>query len=156
MFKTITMLFFLTFTSLISAETLQGKAVKVADGDTFTLLVDGSAQYRVRLVEIDAPESNQPYGQQSKQILLGLIAQKTVQVNVSGTDRYGRILGRVYVGEIDVNREMVSRGAAWVYVRYMKDQSLLVDEAAAKKSNKGIWALPAESRVAPWVWRGKN
>lgn len=44
-------------------------------------------------------------------------------MNVSGTDRYGRVLRCVYVGGLDVNREMVSRGAAWVYVRYMKDQS---------------------------------
>lgn len=76
MFTTITILCFLSFASLINAETLHGKAVKVADEDTFTLLVDGSIQYRVRLVEIDAPESSQSYGQESKKTLLELIAQK--------------------------------------------------------------------------------
>ena len=50
------------------AETLVGKVVKVSDGDTLTLLVE-SKQVKVRLVEIDAPESKQAVGQRSRQSL---------------------------------------------------------------------------------------
>ena len=40
---------------------------------------------------------------------------------VQDTDRYGRTVGRVYVGAMDVNAEMVKRGAAWVYRQFLKD-----------------------------------
>ena len=39
-------------------------------------------------------------------------------------DRYERIIGRIYVDDLDVNAEMVRRGAAWVYRKYAKDQKL--------------------------------
>lgn len=48
------------------AQTLVGKVVGVADGDTVTLLVNGLEQYKIRLGEIDAPENGQPYGRASK------------------------------------------------------------------------------------------
>ena len=44
----------------VSGETLVGKVVKVADGDTVTVLDADRVQHRVRLAGIDAPESNQP------------------------------------------------------------------------------------------------
>ena len=40
---------------------------------------------------------------------------KQARVVVQDTDRYGRTVGRVYVGNLDVNAEMIGRGAAWVY-----------------------------------------
>jgi len=48
-------------------DTLQGKIVGVADGDTVTVLDEEKAQHRVRLLAIDAPESNQPYSARPKQ-----------------------------------------------------------------------------------------
>lgn len=51
-----------------AAETLTGKVVKVADGDTLTLLV-GTDQVRVRLHGIDAPEKNQAFGSRARQAL---------------------------------------------------------------------------------------
>ena len=47
---------------------------------------------------------------------------------VQDTDRYGRTVGRVYVGGVDVNAEMVKQGAARLYRQYLKDQSLLTLE----------------------------
>jgi endonuclease YncB( thermonuclease family) len=45
-----------------------GRVVKVADGDTITVLVD-ERQVRVRLESIDAPESKQAFGKRSQQSL---------------------------------------------------------------------------------------
>ena len=70
---------------------------------------------------------------------------------VQDTDRYGRTVGRVYVGDLDVNAEMVKRGAAWVYRDYAKDPSRLENEAKAAK--RGLWALPEAQRCPPWDWR---
>jgi len=35
-------------------------------------------------------------------------------------DRYGRIVGMVYVGNLCVNEQLVKNGLAWVYRRYCK------------------------------------
>ena len=74
------------------ASTLTGKVVKVADGDTITILV-GTEQHRVRLQGIDAPERKQPFGKASGRSLSALVAGKQVRVEYDKRDRYGRIVG---------------------------------------------------------------
>ncbi len=44
------------------ADTLEGKVVRVVDGDTLVVLDSGNTQHRVRLAGIDTPERGQPYG----------------------------------------------------------------------------------------------
>ena len=142
---------------LLAAE-YSGKVVGVSDGDTLTLLVpDGTSfkQVKVRLGEIDTPESRQPYGERAKQTLSDLAFNQQARVVVQDTDRYGRTVGRVYVGAVDVNAEMVKRGAAWAYRQYLKDQSLLTLEAEAKAAQRGLWGLPEAQRCPPWDWRKK-
>src|SRR5260221_8326308 len=48
------------------AAQLTGRVVGVADGDTLTLLTPDHRQVRIRLAEIDAPESRQPWGARAK------------------------------------------------------------------------------------------
>jgi endonuclease YncB( thermonuclease family) len=137
----------------VLAADVQGRVVGVHDGDTFTLLQIGNQQIKVRLAEIDTPESKQPYGNKAKQELFRLIFGKTVTVNIQDTDRYGRTVGRVFVDTLDVNAEMIRRGAAWVYRKYAKDQTLYQLEAQAKQEKRGLWNLPDSERVPPWEWR---
>jgi len=94
-----------------SAVTLQGKVVRVSDGDTLTVLVD-QRQVKIRLAEIDAPESRQDYGHRAKQALGNLVVGNVVLVDDQGRDRYGRTIGRVHLGAVDVNADMVSTGFA--------------------------------------------
>ncbi|MDG4562255.1 MAG: thermonuclease family protein [Candidatus Competibacter sp.] len=144
-------------TPLLAAE-YTGKVVGISDGDTLTLLVpDGASfkQVKVRLGEIDTPESKQPYGERAKQALSDLAYNQQARVVVQDTDRYGRTVGRVYVGNVDVNAELVKQGAAWVYRQYLKDQSLLKLEADAKAAKRGLWGLPEAQRCPPWDWRKK-
>ena len=72
---------------------------------------------------------------------------------VVDTDRYGRTVGRVFVGQTDVNAALVRQGAAWVYRQYAHDPALLVLEQAARDDRRGLWALPEAERVPPWEWR---
>ncbi len=140
---------------LLAAE-YTGRVVAISDGDTLTLLVpDGASfkQVKVRLGEIDTPESRQPYGQRAKQVLSDLAFGKPARVVVETTDKYGRTVGRVYVGGVDVNAEMIRQGAAWAYRQYLKDQSLLKLEAEAKTAKRGLWALPEAANCPPWDWR---
>lgn len=129
------------------------RIVGVQDGDTVTAYAPGRPQFRIRLVEIDAPESGQPYGRKSRQVLSDLVFGKTVRVREEGQDRYGRTLGRLYVGELDVNAAMVRRGAAWVYTDYNKDPSFPPLQARARRERVGLWALQADQVIPPWEWR---
>ena len=74
-----------------------GRVTSISDGDTLALLVPDGASYRqvkVRLGEIDTPESRQPYGERAKQTLSDLAFGKPARVVVQDTDRYGRTVGR--------------------------------------------------------------
>ena len=141
------------FSTPVFAGELSGKVIGISDGDTFTLLNADNQQVKIRLAEIDAPESAQPYGNRSKQALSGLIFSKDVRVDVQTVDRYGRSVGRPYVGDIDVCAEMVRTGAAWVYRQYVIDKGLFDIESEAQAARRGLWALPEAEQVAPWEWR---
>ena len=139
--------------SEVNAADLSGKVVAIADGDTFTLLTADKEQIKIRLAEIDAPESGQPYGNKSKQALSELIFSKDIRVVVQTTDRYGRTVGRPYVGDLDVCAEMVRMGAAWAYREYLIDRSLLTLEADAKADKRGLWGISEAQAMPPWEWR---
>jgi len=144
---------FLVISSASQASDLTGKVVGITDGDTFTLLTADKKQVKIRLAEIDAPESGQPYGNKSKQALSGLIFGKDVRVVVQTTDRYGRTVGRPYVGSLDISAEMIRMGAAWVYRDYLRDKGLLTLESDAKTNKRGVWGLSEAQNVPPWEWR---
>jgi micrococcal nuclease len=90
----------------------EGKVVGISDGDTITVLVGGHQPLKVRLAEIDAPEKSQAFGQRAKQSLSDLVFGKQVRVEQQDRDRYGRVVGKAYVGSLDVNAEQVRRGMA--------------------------------------------
>lgn len=146
------------FVSIAHAETIAGKIVAVSDGDTVTLLTSENQRIKIRLVEIDAPEKGQPYGQESKKALSNLVFDKTVSVESSKQDKYGRSLGRIYIGDVDVNLEQVRTGAAWAYTQYLTDDNIRQAEIKARNAKLGLWSLQADQIVPPWEWRhgGKN
>ncbi|KPF78325.1 hypothetical protein IP88_03990 [alpha proteobacterium AAP81b] len=136
-----------------SAETLAGRVVGVTDGDTIRLLVGGNREYKVRLGEIDAPESGQPFGRASKRMLSDLVFGRTVTVRVTDVDRYGRSVGVIRAGDRNINAEMVKLGGAWAYRRYLSDQRYLAWEQAARAARRGLWALQPNQIMPPWEWR---
>jgi len=142
----------------VSAETiLDGRVVEVADGDTLTVLDAQKKQHKIRLLGIDAPEKAQPFGQKSKESLSGLAFQKQVQVRSSKQDRYGRTVGQVFVGNMDVCLEQVKLGMAWHYKTYQREQSpedrMLYDraESQAREQRVGLWQDP--SPIEPSAFR---
>lgn len=135
------------------ASQLTGKVVKVADGDTLTLLTENNKQVKIRLAEIDAPEKAQPFGNESKKALIRMAANKNAVVKVQTTDRYGRKVGHVYIDDLWVNASLVRDGYAWVYRQYSNDRELLDLERMAKLARKGLWTLQKSEIVPPWEWR---
>lgn len=138
-------------------KTIEGRVINVTDGDTLTILTADSKPLKVRLTGIDAPEKRQPYGDKSKEHLASLTHQKIVKVEYSGTDRYQRTLGKVFLEDIDINLEQILNGFAWHYKAYAKDQSIGDQneysgaEETARRNRRGLWQ--DERPQPPWEFR---
>jgi len=147
----------LTLALAVNAETITGRVVGVADGDTITVLDANKVQHKIRLSGIDAPEKKQPFGNRSKESLSELAFDKTVTVETSKRDRYGRQIGKVLVNGRDVNLMQVERGMAWFYRQYQRDQSpndrrlYEAAEDAARAGKRGLWR--DADPVPPWEFR---
>lgn len=133
----------------------EGKVIAVTDGDTIKVLDSDNVVHKVRLYGIDAPEKKQAYGTQSKKYLSELIFGKIVVVEQVDIDRYKREIGKVYLGQLYVNADLVSNGWAWHYVQYAKKDKLLAEgEKQARDNRIGLWSL--DIPVAPWDFRKKK
>jgi len=145
---------------------ISGKVIAVTDGDTIKVLDANNVQYKIRLAGIDAPEKAQPFGNASRDHLASMVAGKNVRVEFSKSDRYGRILGKVWVQPndcpdcaktLDANHAQILSGMAWWYQYYADDQPVedreryksAVNEAKARK--RGLWR--ETNPIPPWAWR---
>ena len=169
-----TVILLLALTSCITAPTrsdsviriVEGKVTKVADGDTITVLDSNKEQHRIRLAGIDAPEKGQPFGDASRKMLGELVAGKEVRIEFEKYDRYGRIVGKVWVTPIDcpscdktldVGLAQITSGMAWWYRKYAHEQSTEDQgryefaEKEAKAKNIGLWQ--DRNPVPPWEFR---
>lgn len=148
------------------ADTLTGRVVGVTDGDTITVLDAERQQHKIRLGGIDAPEKAQPFGEKSKQNLSRLVFNKNVRVEWNKLDRYGRIVGKVWVQPadcptcpmtLDAGHAQITVGLAWWYRKYADEQppqdrgQYEFSEQEAKAKRVGLWQ-EAEP-IPPWEWR---
>lgn len=125
----------------------------VIDGDTIE--IHGK---RIRLHGIDAPESSQTCldgagqkwrcGQQAALALQDFLGHRTVTCEERDVDRYGRVVGRCLLGDVDINGWLVTQGLALAYRRYSRDY--IAAETAARSAGRGMWAGTFEP---PWEWR---
>jgi endonuclease YncB( thermonuclease family) len=89
------------------------KVIVIHDGDTLTLLVVGHDQVRARLAEIDTSEHSQPWDGRARQALVALAYWQQARVVVIDTDRYRRTVGRVWLGSLDVNAQLIHDSHTW-------------------------------------------
>jgi endonuclease YncB( thermonuclease family) len=142
---------------LAHAETITGRVIQVADGDTVTVLDSSNTQYKIRLLGIDAPERKQAFGNRSKQALSDAVVGKTVRVDWNKRDRYKRVIGKILLNGNDMNLEQIKRGLAWHYKAYereqdVEDRSIYANaEYKAQRDKVGLWV--DMNSVAPWDWR---
>ncbi len=141
---------------------LEGRVVHVADGDTFTVQV-GSAQRRIRLASIDAPETQkdaqrrgQPYANASSDALASLVSGKTLTLRCYEEDRYERSICDVMLPDgSTANQKQVAAGMAWANMegkgKFMRDPALPKLEEQARQARRGLWR--DNDPVRPWVWR---
>lgn len=139
------------------ADTITGEVIAVTDGDTIRVLDAQHVQYKVRLAGIDAPESKQAFGARSKKHLSDLVFGKTVTVEFTKHDRYGRVVGKVLHENVDMDLQQIEVGLAWHYKQYAKEQSMedrlrYADaESRARVAHVGLWL--DVNPVPPWEWR---
>ncbi len=138
-------------------ESFTGKVVNVSDGDTVTVLREGNLQERVRLTGIDAPEKEQDFGQRAKEALSDLVAGEVVTVEFQKRDFYGRIVGKIFLQKKDVSLEQVTRGLAWHYRQYAREQApedaaaYATAQVEAQREEIGLWSMP--DAKPPWEFR---
>lgn len=128
--------------------------VAVSDGDTLTARPTDGSQMKIRVAEIDAPESRQPFGAASKRSLSDLCFNVRAEIQPQKTDRYGRTVARVTCRGKDASAHQVRTGMAWVFDRYSTDQILYRDQDEARAAGRGLWSEPAPT--PPWEWRRRK
>ena len=131
--------------------TLTGRVIRIADGDTFHMLLADKRSIKIRLFGIDCPEVQQPFYQQAKNELSRLIFNKTVTITTDHKDQYGRYLAIAYADGISVNEAMLSSGLAWHFTRYDRNAKWEELQQQARKQQIGIWSQP--NPIAPWKFR---
>jgi len=118
----------------------KGIVTNVIDGDTIELF-NGIKKVKIRLEDIDAPESNQDFGSISTNALTELVYGLEVKVVYRVEDVYQRIVGTIFTknkdGEFEenVNKKMVEKGMAWSVSSLYK-----VQEKEARQQDYGIWS----------------
>lgn len=127
------------------------KVIKIRDGDSFIVQKD-KIKIEIRLSSIDAPEYFQDYGKYCKNVLSELIYLKNINVKTKSKDKYGRTIAKVFYKNTNINQEIVKRGCAWAYIKYLDDKSLIGLERRARKDKIGLWASE-EKIIAPWKAR---
>lgn len=131
-------------TSTLGAETAQ--VLRIVDGDTIDVQMGGQ-DFRVRYIGMNTPETGQPCATEATNYNAELVMGKTVTLvkDVSETDRYGRLLRYVYVGDVFVNAELVRQGYAnaATYPPDVAYADLFVQlQAEARAGSRGCWAAP--------------
>ena len=157
-------------------QTIKGFVSRVFDGNNIIVKTRDRKTLKVCLYGTDAPELNkinrktrriikpgQPFASEAKSFLSSMVFGKDVRMEVMEIemDRHKRLVSIVWVGEKNVNLEMVKAGMAEAYVDYLEDQQFrhqfLEAEAEAKAKQRGIWSQgityerPSDYRKMPNV-----
>lgn len=118
---------------------ITGTLQQVWVGNEFQMAVGDRAHYIV-LEGVNNPDSHKHLEDMSYGKLETLLMGEEIHVSVEGRDELERAVGRVYVGDLDVNLEMVLTGyARYDGTAFPGSDAFAAAEAHAKKQNLGIW-----------------
>lgn len=138
-----------------STDLTNAAIVKVVDGDTLEVLIDGeTASRKIRLLGVNTPESVDPrrpvecFGKEASRFLSGLVGESRVRLQedfeADDRDKYGRLLRNVFLKDgTDVNALLVREGYAHAYLSFplnkQRKNELRRLEAEAKEAQRGLW-----------------
>ncbi|MGN6803412.1 MAG: thermonuclease family protein [Ginsengibacter sp.] len=127
----------------------EGKVIKIVDGDTYDILINGNKTRRIRMEGIGAPEKGMPFYKVAKNYLGRLCFKKNIRLAVEGKDLHGRTIAYSYLDDgRELSHEMVKAGLAWYFRKYSSDSSLSRLEDTARIMRLGLWK--EQRPMAPW------
>jgi micrococcal nuclease len=96
---------------------LEGIVTHIVDGDTLDI-----NDNRIRLSLVNTPEHGQKGYMEAKKLVQDICLNKKAQVDIDDGqrrgDRYGRDIGIVYCDGININKELIDKNLAKIYLRY--------------------------------------
>ncbi|MCC3154570.1 thermonuclease family protein [Hymenobacter sp. BT770] len=137
------------------------RVVRVVDGDTYDVLAGGLVR-RVRLLGVDAPERDQPFGKLATDSVARLLwPAQLVLLTRHGVDLYGRTLGAVRLPvagkpALALDSLLVVRGWAWAWDPNHRIAGRAAQQAAALQGRRGLWKCGVSQPVPPKLWRSFN
>jgi endonuclease YncB( thermonuclease family) len=146
--------FAISFRVDAAEEDLVGKCTAVTDGDNITIVDENNLAHDVRLGAIDAPEGSQEFSKEARANLSKLVLGKNVRLQQTDVDNYGRLVGRVFLNDKNINLQQVRDGCAWRYVEFDKAGEYRDAEIEARRKKRGLWA--AKSPIPPWEYVKKE
>lgn len=156
--KAIKLLILLPFLMLqIASAFAQNSAtvIRVVDGDTYQLL-KGKRVFTARLLNVDAPETKQSFGEAAKDSVSKLILGKTVQFDSVKLDRYDRVLGNISIKGMALDSLLIANGWAWFYAEYSNKVELEKLQNEAVNKRLGLWKCGFNRVCPPSVYRKLN
>jgi len=137
------------------SHSFNGTVVGILEGDLVRVLRKGKI-VKVRLSDVDCPESSQAYGTEAKKFTAMMVQSGPVMVHVKKTNPRGIAVGEVVLKDsgLSLNRELVKAGLAWWQAEYSDDRSYGELEAAARKMKVGLWKQG--NPIPPWEYREKG
>ena len=138
-----------------------GRVVRVVDGDTYDVLTGGTI-YRVRLLGVDAPEPDQPFGPQAGDSVAQLLRpERQVLISRRGVDLYGRTLATVRLPMeagpvLALDSLLVVQGWAWAWDPKHRVAGRAAQQVAAVTARRGLWKCGAVGVLTPRQWRQFN
>lgn len=112
--------------------------IKVIDGDTYKVLLNGKLQ-TIRLANVDAPELDQSFGIAVRDSVVSLIKGSTLSLEAITRDLFGRLIVAAKYKGVSLDSLLIAKGLAWFYISYSHKLELKNYEAAAKLKGLGIW-----------------
>jgi len=131
--------------------TIEGKIIRVIDGDTFVFQGSGK-KFKVRMSDIDAPEISQTFGLRSKDFLQRYLNRR-IKLFCKGKDKYKRVLATVFCDSVNINELEIKLGYAWYTVKFSSNEHYFDLQEAAKSLKLGLWQY---EHVEPWIYRLKH
>lgn len=124
---------------------VSGMVTSVVDGKTITIEASANNKFMVELQYIEVPKDGQPLADVVRQHLRKLVLNKTVTFRTSGLSQESRLIGQVWLNNVDLSEQMLRDGAARYAVLNNETQDAkqreiyLQMEDAARAEKRGVW-----------------
>jgi micrococcal nuclease len=159
--------FLLLLTLISRADSLVGRVLDVHDGDTLTIQVPSeNKKYKVRMLGVDTPEVEFFQNTQgdaafaARDFLRSLVpvgSTATIEFDADGFDKHNRVLGRIIVNGVEVNREMLKSGWGYMYFIYPFDKRIAAEYSLLAKSaidhQRGLFSEKFRETQPPYEFR---